>query len=76
MQSAAKRELCYQRRDEFHKCLDTLPEDPEKECATSKKLLDDACPASWVSYFQKQRDREIMLQFQLEGSSRTASNKL
>jgi hypothetical protein len=68
MQSANKREVCYEARDSFHKCLDTLPEDPVKECAAHKKTLDASCPPSWVSYFQKQRDREVMLQFQLESS--------
>lgn len=66
MQSASKREVCYARRDEFHKCLDKLPEDPDKECAKEKKLLDESCPPSWVSYFRKQREREVMLQFQVE----------
>jgi hypothetical protein len=69
MQSASKREVCYSSRDTYHKCLDTLPEDPVKECGVQKKKLDDSCPPSWVSYFQKQRDREVMLQLQVESSS-------
>lgn len=73
MQSANKREMCYEARDAYHKCLDTLPEDATKECATQKQTLDNSCPPSWVSYFQKQRDREVMLQFQLE--SRTPTTK-
>ncbi|CAG9580440.1 Cytochrome_oxidase_c_subunit_VIb [Leishmania major strain Friedlin] len=66
MQSAKKRELCYETRDAFHKCLDTLPEDPEKECAAQKKLFEQSCPKSWVSYFEKQREREVILQLQVE----------
>lgn len=66
MQSAKKRELCYKTRDAFHKCLDTLPEDPEKECAAQKKLFEQSCPKSWVSYFEKQREREVILQLQVE----------
>lgn len=68
MQSASKREVCYQRRDDYHKCLDTLPEDPAKACSKQKIDLDGACPPSWVSYFQKQREREVMLQYQLEAA--------
>ncbi|TPP43822.1 Cytochrome oxidase c subunit VIb family protein [Leishmania donovani] len=64
--SAKKRELCYKTRDAFHKCLDTLPEDPEKECAAQKKLFEQSCPKSWVSYFEKQREREVILQLQVE----------
>lgn len=66
MQNARKRELCYGARDAFHKCLDTLPEDPEKECGGQKKSFEQFCPKSWVSYFEKQREREVILQLQVE----------
>lgn len=66
MQSAEKREMCYQARDAFHKCLDTLPEDPEKACANLKKAFSQSCPKSWVSYFEKQREREVILQLQVD----------
>lgn len=66
MQSAEKREVCYQARDTYHKCLDTLPEDPEKACADLKKKFGQACPKSWVSYFEKQRERELILQLQVD----------
>lgn len=66
MQSAQKREACYQGRDTYHKCLDTLPEDPDKACAALKKTYDGSCPPSWVSYFEKQREREVILQLQVD----------
>ncbi|KEG14562.1 hypothetical protein DQ04_00401020 [Trypanosoma grayi] len=66
MQSAKKREVCYEARDLYHKCLDTLPEDSEKECADQKKALAKACPPSWINYFEKQRERELILQMQLD----------
>ncbi|PBJ80306.1 hypothetical protein BCY84_01565 [Trypanosoma cruzi cruzi] len=69
MQSAKKRELCYEARDAYHKCLDTLPEDPEKECSAQKTALGKACPSSWINYFEKQREREVILQLQLEHSN-------
>ncbi|KAH9578999.1 Cytochrome c oxidase [Trypanosoma melophagium] len=69
MQNAKKRELCYEARDLYHKCLDTLPEDSEKECLNQKKDLEKACPSSWIKYFEKQREREVILQLQLERSS-------
>ncbi|KAG5471128.1 hypothetical protein CUR178_02439 [Leishmania enriettii] len=66
MQNAKKRETCYEARDTFHKCLDTLPEDPERECGVQKKIYELSCPKSWVSYFEKQREREVILQLQVE----------
>lgn len=66
MQSANKREICYGARDSYFKCLDQLHEDPEKECASLKKTYDSKCPKSWVSYFEKQRERELILQLQVD----------
>lgn len=70
MQNASKREYCYSKRDEHHKCLDKLPENPDVACSETKKQLDEACPPSWVSYFAKQRDREVVLQLQLQSRGR------
>ncbi|KAK7198410.1 Cytochrome oxidase c subunit VIb [Novymonas esmeraldas] len=66
MQNAKKREVCYETRDAYHKCLDTLPDDPAKECAGAMKLFEQSCPKSWVSYFEKQREREVILQLQVD----------
>lgn len=68
MQKAEKREKCYAARDAYFKCLDALPEDPTASCAGSKKELDGQCPASWVSYFIKQHEREVVLQYQVDAS--------
>ncbi|RHW68149.1 Cytochrome oxidase c subunit VIb, putative [Trypanosoma equiperdum] len=65
MQNAHKRELCYEARDSYHRCLDSLPEMPEKKCAEQLNLLSAACPASWIIFFEKQREREMILSMQL-----------
>lgn len=66
MQSANKREVCYKTRDDYHKCLDTLPEDPQAYCRKQLAKFEASCPQSWVSYFEKQREREVILQLQVE----------
>jgi hypothetical protein len=68
MQSAKNREMCYTAKDDYFKCLDKLPEDQEETCGPIKKIMEQMCPASWVSYFIKQREREMILTFQVEKS--------
>ncbi|KAG8346571.1 hypothetical protein TRVL_02593 [Trypanosoma vivax] len=68
MQNAKKREACYEARDSYHLCLDNLPDDPEKSCSEQAVTLKDACPASWIAFFEKQRERELILSMQLEQS--------
>jgi hypothetical protein len=65
MQSASKREVCYQARDEYHKCLDKKGNEPE-ECAGESKAFHEKCPGSWIKYFNQQRERQLVLELQAD----------
>lgn len=63
MQNAGKREICYTARDEYHVCMDKYTASADG-CANMLKKYEEACPGSWRSYFDKQREREKILDLQ------------
>ena len=58
--------MCYSAKDDYFKCLDKLPFDQEETCGPIKKAMEQFCPGSWISYFIKQREREVILTMQVE----------
>ena len=67
MHKAAKRESCYQSRDDYFQCLDYGPAESTKEldCNRYLKQFHESCPASWINYFNQQRERQILIETQV-----------
>ena len=63
MQNANKREVCYSARDEYFQCIEETGD--LESCQKQLKAFEGSCPGSWVSYFQKQRERELMIESQV-----------
>jgi hypothetical protein len=63
MQSAEKREACYAARDTFYQCVADKGIDA---CAATVRAYEDACPGSWRGFFDKQRERQMVLEGQSE----------
>lgn len=65
MQNAEKREKCYSARDVYHQCLDQQLGDPDLDCTPQRRPFEESCPASWASYFDQQRMKQLTLEGQL-----------
>jgi cytochrome c oxidase assembly factor 6 len=63
MQAASKREVCYAARDAYFQCLDRTGD--LEACTAEDAKFKESCPLSWVSYFTKQREREMMIESQI-----------
>ena len=57
--------MCYDARDAYHRCLDKFNASDEL-CASQLQQYADACPGSWRTYFDKQRERQVMLELQTD----------
>ena len=63
MQSAEKREQCYDARDTFYQCVSQNGLEPCRELA---EKYSDKCPKSWKDFFDRQRERQLVLEGQAE----------
>jgi hypothetical protein len=72
MQRATNREKCYTARDEYHQCLNQNGASA-KVCEPLKATLEAACPSSWITYFNQQRERQTMLEMQADISRQRTS---
>ncbi|KAH3846072.1 hypothetical protein DPMN_088366 [Dreissena polymorpha] len=52
--SKQEREICYQARNIYFKCLDANDDDPYK-CVKQRDLCEMRCPKKWVKYFEDLR---------------------
>lgn len=63
MQNAEKREQCYFARDEFFQCVISKGSD---SCRDLHALYAEKCPKSWKDFFDRQRERQLVLEGQAE----------
>jgi hypothetical protein len=63
MQNAEKREQCYTARDAFFQCVFSQGSD---SCKNEHALYSEKCPKSWKDFFDRQHERQIVLEGQAE----------
>ena len=63
MQNAEKREKCYSARDEFFACVTKRG---TQSCTDALALYSTECPASWKNFFDRQRERQMVLEGQAD----------
>lgn len=51
--SKAQRQLCYDARDKYWKCLDDNASDSDSICKQARKTFEASCLARWVEHFDK-----------------------
>lgn len=66
MQSASKREQCYEARDVYHACLDKQDANPSLDCSKLQATYEAGCPPSWINYFERLRLKNMTLQQQVD----------
>lgn len=70
----AERKLCWDKRDQFFKCLevnninDSLKEldSVKKNCSIEKQQFESSCVKSWITYFQEKRTNDLIRQKYIE----------
>jgi hypothetical protein len=63
MQNAANREKCYTARDAFFQCV---AQKGLMECKAEDTTYNGACPKSWRDFFDRQQERQMVLEGQAE----------
>ena len=63
MQSAEKREQCYTARDDYFQCVS---ENGLDACKEKLVFYGDSCPKSWKDFFDRQRERQLVLEGQAD----------
>ena len=83
-----KREACYESRDKYFACLERLNKrtttnseiggsattSTSSSCETLLSEYTKSCPESWRTYFNKQKEREAMVQTQAGVQSMRAAS--
>lgn len=51
--SKAQRQICYDARDKYWKCLDENTSDSDSICREARKTFEASCLGRWVEHFDK-----------------------
>jgi hypothetical protein len=68
MQNAANREKCYQARDDYFTCVQKKG---VASCGDELASYNTVCPKSWKDFFDRQQERQLVLEGQAEVARRS-----